>query len=232
MKKKIILLAMTCLAIMTASFGQVDESSERDANPEQHIFAIRDVWADHPVQVENIDPNTRIRSFAKAFCSMYQEYRPNEAMVDYLKKPGNYTLEEKHYLTEDEPRNGYIKCDMAWQFDYMTEMCYWRRPNGHQLVGVLMQVGHEGEQCDAVLLFYDFDPKTQLMSPDLAIYESVMTIVGKHTGNVFFNLPKEGKDIDVMTVYWSEIDDFVYDGFLLKWTGNSFVEAELELEEQ
>jgi len=230
MKKKIILLAMTCLAIMATSFGQVDESSERDANPEQCIFAIRDVWADRPIRVENIDPNARIWSFAKAFCSMYQEYRPNEAMTDYLKKPGNYSFEDKHYLTEDDPRHGYIKCDMAWQFDYMTEMCYWRRPNRHQLVGILMQVGHEGEKCDAVLLFYDFDPKTQLMSPDLAIYESVMAIVGKHTGDVFFSLPKEGKDIDVMTVYWSEIDDFVYDGFLLKWTGNSFVEAELELE--
>ena len=232
MKKKIILLAMTCLAIMTTTWGQVDASSERDINPEQYIFAIRDVWADHPIQVENIDPNAHIHSFAKAFCSMYQEYRPNEAMVDYLKMPGKYSYQEKHYLIEDEPRNGYIKCDMGGQFDYMTEMCYWRRPNGHQLVGVLMQLGHEGEQCDAVLLFYDFDPKTQLMSPDLAIYESVMAIVGKHTGNVFFSLPKEGKDIDVMTVYWSEIDDFVYDGFLLKWTRNSFVEAELEIEEQ
>ena len=230
MKKKIILLAMTCLAIMTTAWGQVDASSERDINPEQYIFAIRDVWADHSIQVENIDPNARIHSFAKAFCSMYQEYRPNEAMVDYLKMPGEYTYEEKYYLIEDDPSHGYIKCDMGGQFDYMTEMCYWRRPNGHQLVGVLMQVGHEGEQCDAVLLFYDFDPKTQMMSPDLAIYEFVIAIVGKHKGDAFFYLPKEGKDIDAMTVYWSEIDDFVYDGFRLKWTGNSFVEAELELE--
>ena len=232
MKKKIILLAMTCLTIMTASFGQVDKFSERDENSEQHIFAIRDVWADHPIRVESIDPNARIRSFAKAFCSMYQEYRPNEAMVDYLKKPGKYTVEEKHYLIEDDPRHGYIKCDMAWQFDYMTEMCYWRRPNGHQLVGILMQMGHEGERSDAELLFYDFDPKTQLMSPDIAIYQSVMDIISKHFGQLYITLPQEGKDIDVMTVYWTEIDDFVYDGFLLKWMGNSFVEAEIELEEQ
>ena len=223
---------MACLAIMTTSFGQIDESSERDLNPEEQIYKIRKVWADHPIRVENLDSQARIRSFAKAFCSMYQEYRPNEAMVDYLKMPGEYTYEEKYYLIEDDPSHGYIKCDKGGQFDYMTEMCYWRRPNGHLLVGVLMQVGHEGEQCDAVLLFYDFDPKTQLMSPDLAIYESVIAIVSKHNGDAFFSLPNEGKDIDVMTVYWSEIDDFVYDGFLLKWTGNSFVEAELELEEQ
>lgn len=226
MKKKIILLAMTCLAIMTTTWGQVDASSERDINPEQYIFAIRDVWADHPIQVENIDPNAHIHSFAKAFCSMYQEYRPNEAMTDYLKKPGKYTLEEKHYITEDDPRHGFIKCDMGWQFDYMTEICYWQRPNGHQLIGVLMQVGHEGEKCDAVLLFYDFDPKTQLMSPDIAIYQSVVGIVSKHIGNLFFRLPQEDKDIRVSAVYWTEIDDFVYDDFRLRWTGNVFVEEE------
>ena len=226
MKKKIILLAMTCLAIMTTSFGQVEASSERDLDPEQQIFEIRKVWADHPIRVENIDPNARIRSFAKAFCEMYQEYRPNEAMTDYLKKPGHYSLEEKHYLTEDDPRHGYIKCDMAWQFDYMTEMCYWRRPNGHQLVGVLMQVGHEGEKCDAVLLFYDFDPQTQLMSPDMDMYQSVMDIVGGHNGELFFRLPQEDKDIWASAVYWTEIDDFVYDNFWLRWTGNSFVEEE------
>ena len=217
---------MTCLAIMTTTWGQVDASSERDINPEQYIFAIRDVWADHPIQVENIDPNAHIHSFAKAFCSMYQEYRPNEAMTDYLKKPGKYTLEEKHYITEDDPRHGFIKCDMGWQFDYMTEICYWQRPNGHQLIGVLMQVGHEGEKCDAVLLFYDFDPKTQLMSPDIAIYQSVVGIVSKHIGNLFFRLPQEDKDIRVSAVYWTEIDDFVYDDFRLRWTGNVFVEEE------
>ena len=226
MKKKIILLAMTCLAIMATSFGQVDASSERDLDPEEQIYAIRKVWANQPIRVENIDPNARIRSFAKAFCGMYQEYRPNEAMTDYLKKPGNYSLEEKHYLTEDDPRHGFIKCDMGWQFDYMTEMCYWRRPNGHQLVGVLMQVGHEGEKCDAVLLFYDFDPQTQLMSPDTAIYQSVMDIVGRHHGDLSFRLHHEDKDIWASAVYWTEIDDFVYDNFWLRWTGNSFVEEE------
>lgn len=217
---------MTCLAIMTTAWGQVDASSEKDLDPEQQIFEIQKVWADHPIRVENLDPNARIWSFAKAFCGMYQEYRPNEAMTDYLRKPGQYTLEEKHYITEDDPRHGFIKCDMGWQFDYMTEMCYWQRPNGHQLVGILMQVGHEGEKCDAVLLFYDFDPQTQLMSPDTATYQSVMDIVGKHMGNLFFRLPQEDKDIWVSAVYWTEIDDFVYDDFRLRWTGNSFVEEE------
>ena len=230
MKNKVILLAMTCLAMITTAWGQVDASSDRDLNPEQYIFAIQKVWADNPIQVENIDPNARIRSFAKAFCSRYQDYRPNEAMTDYLKKPGEYSWEEKHYYTEDHPRNGYIKCDMGGQFDYMTEMCYWRRPNGHMLVGVLMQVGHEGEVCDAVLLFYDFDPKTQLMTPDTKIYNSCLTITSKHKGSRWFELPIEGKDISVTAVRWTPEDDFVFDEFMLKWNGNSFDEAKMDNE--
>lgn len=224
MKKKTYVLTMVCMAILTTTWGQVDESFDTDLNAEQHIYEIQKVWADHPIQVENIDPNARIWSFAKAFCGMYQDYRPNRAMIDYLKKPGSYSFEEKHYATEDDPRHGFIKCDMGYQFDYLTALCYWRRPNGHQLVGVLMQVGHEGEKFDAVLLFYDFDPQTQLMSPDRSIYESVMTIVGKHKGDLYYRLPQEGKDISASTVYWTETDDFVYDSFWLKWTGNGFVE--------
>ena len=207
---------MTCLAMITTAWGQVESYSDRDLEAEQYIFAIQKVWADNPIQVEKIDPNARIRSFAKAFCSRYQDYRPNEAMMDYLKKPGDYSWEEKHYYSEDLPRNGYIKCDMGGQFDYLTEMCYWRRPNEHQLVGVLMQIGHEGEACE--------------MSPDTTIHQSVMKIVNNHPGSLFFELPKEGKDIDVTAVRWTMEDDFVYDEFMLKWNGNSFDEAKIEIE--
>ena len=87
MKNKVILLAMTCLAMITTAWGQVESFSDRDLEAEQYIFAIQKVWTDNPIRVENIDPNTCIRSFAKAFCSRYQDYRPNEAMMDYLKNP-------------------------------------------------------------------------------------------------------------------------------------------------
>jgi hypothetical protein len=114
-------------------------------------------------------------------------------MMDYLKNPGEYSWEEKHYYSEDLPRNGYIK-------------------------------------CDALILFYDFDPKTQVMSPDTTIHQTVMKIVNNHPGSLFFELPKEGKDINVTAVRWTMEDDFVYDDFLLKWNGNSFDEAKIEIE--
>ena len=224
------LLAITSLAMITTAWGQVEALSEKDTIATQRILEIREIWSDNPIQVENDFPNALIRNFAKAFAGKYVQYRPNEAMMDYLKKPGDYSWEKKHYYSEDLPRNGYIKCDMGGQFDYLTEMCYWRRPNGHQLVGVLMQIGHEGEECDALILFYDFDPKTQVMSPDTTIHQTVMQIVNNHSGSLFFELPKEGKDIDVMAVRWTMEDDFIYDHFLLKWNGNSFDEAKIEKE--
>ena len=174
--------------------------------------------------VENLFPKAQIRNFAKAFCSQYQQYKPNVAMVDYLKKPGEYDWDEKYYYVEDDPRNGYIKSDLLGQFDFMTAMCYWRRANKHQLVGVLMQIGHEGERSDAVMLFYDYDPETQVMTPETEVYQTVVNIVKKHRGDMFVRLPQEGKDIEVSTVVWSEEDDFIFDDFLLHWTGDSFVE--------
>ena len=49
-------------------------------------------------------------------------------------------------------------------------------------------------------------------------------IIGKIKGNLTIYLPKEGKDIQVMTTtyYGPEVDDFKYKERLLKWTGNSF----------
>ena len=224
MKKNLFLLVLTCMVMANTAWGQVEELSEKDMYAEQYIYEIRDNWVNTPLQVENLFPKAQIRNFAKAFCSQYQQYKPNVAMVDYLKKPGEYDWDEKHYYVEDDPRNGYIKSDLLGQFDFMTAMCYWRRANKHQLVGVLMQIGHEGERSDAVMLFYDYDPETQVMTPDTEVYQTVVNIVKKHRGDMFVRLPQEGKDIEVSTVVWSEEDDFIFDDFLLHWTGDSFVE--------
>ena len=96
------------------------------------------------------------------------------------------------------------------------------------LVGVLLQTTNEGERSTAVLMFYDYDSETQLMTPDKKVYQTVTNLVAKHQGTAYFHLPQEGKDIIVTTAYWSETDDdSVYDDFLLKWKDNSFVESKI-----
>lgn len=221
MKKHFLLSAIACLTFVTAVWGQED-FQDKYLNAEQHLYEISNVWADNPIQVVDTFPNAKVRNFAKAFCAMYPKYRPNMAMSDYLKKPGFYTWEEKGYMTDDDPRNGYIACDMGGQFSYKTVVCYWRRPQGHLLVGVHMMIGHEGEKCDAVLLFYDYDPESNLMTPDTAVYQTVKDIMGKHEGSMYIKLPQEGKNIRVSAVRWTETDDFVFDEFELRWNGNSF----------
>lgn len=228
MKKNLLLFILACFAMASTAWGQVEELSEKDTIAVQRILEIREIWADNPIQVENDFPNARIRNFAKAFAGNYLQYRPNVAMMDYLKKPGEYDWSKRNYYVEDDPRNGFIKCDIIGQFDYKTELCYWRRPNGHLLVGVLLQTTNEGERSTAVLMFYDFDSETQLMTPDKKVYQTVTNLMAKHQGNAYFHLPQEGKDIIVTTAYWSETDDdFVYDDFLLKWKDNSFVEGKI-----
>ena len=73
-------------------------------------------------------------------------------------------------------------------------------------------------------MFYDYNPAKGTMTPDLAVTNTVNQIIGKIKGNLTIYLPKEGKDIQVMTTtyYGPEVDDFKYQERLLKWTGNSF----------
>ena len=217
-----------CYMLLTlGAWSQVEYEPAELENPEKEIFLIEKQWTQKTLTVENAFPKAMVRNFAKAFCQQYQGYIPNLALVDYLKKPGNYTLEEKHYQVDDAPRNGFIKADMAWQFDFMTEVCYWRRSNGHSLVGILMQMGHEGERADNALLFYDYNPTTRVMTPDLKVYQTAKNIIARHKGTPIMWLPKEGKNIDVECVQWigSDDEDFRYDMFQLEWTGNSFKES-------
>lgn len=205
-------------------WGQDNNESIDNDFPEKEVKTIERQWAGKSLQVIITGQKAGIHDFASAFCLQYPKYRPNACLTDYLKRPGDYSWEEKHYFVEDAPRNGFIKCDMGWQCDYTTEMCYWRRTNGHSLVGVLLQVGHEGEgsETDYALLFYDYDPSSRIMKPDMTIYRAVKELVRRHSGNLSFRLPNEEKDIRVVSVKWNAEDDFDFEEFFLKWTGNSF----------
>ena len=208
-----------------ASTAQEDEASSnivKDTNIDI-IRQIRAAWKTDTLLVENAFPKARIRNFAKAFCNSHPNYPPNAALTDYLRDIGHYSYEEKHYIIIDEPSSGYIKCDMGGQFDFLTCLCYWKRSGGHNLVAVLMQIANEGETCDSELLFYDFNPATSTMLPDLEVQQTVDALLKQHPGSQFIRLPEEGKDISVSVANWSEDEaDIIFDDFLLQWTGNTF----------
>ena len=220
------LLVAVLLLALTAR-GQNDDADADDYfHPEASLTGIAQQWQSHPLKVKVLYPKAQVRNLAMAFCRQFPQYKSNSCMADYLQHPGEVKWEERHYYVDEDVRHGYVKCDMGGQFDYMTNVCYWRRPNGHQLVGVLMQVGHEGERCSNLLLFYDYDPQTQLMTPDTTVFNAVQKVLRSHRESNFITLPKEGKDIEVTAVYWTEADDFVYDEYKLVWTNNGFREVE------
>ena len=83
---------------------------------------------------------------------------------------------------------------------------------------------------DSVLLFYDYNPSTRTMTPDMKVYQTVKDILAKHMGTPTFNLPKEGKDISVHYIEFIQTDenDFKWEQNTLKWGNDTFTEIEGE----
>ena len=227
--RKVRILSLLLLLVSTTAWGQEFDVLKYE-NPEATVKSIGKSWAKTPLKVAKT--GNMNRNFAKAFCSQYPKYAPNAAMLLYLKNTAKYDPNKDHYYVDDAPKNGYIKCDMMAQCDYMTEICYWKRQNGHSLVGVLLQVGHEGEgtKTDYAMLFYDYNPSTGTMTPDTKMYQTVKNIVAKHRGCANFTLPKEGKDIEVYYIYFTHTDeyDFIWEDCRLKWGNNTFKEIKEE----
>ncbi len=79
-----------------------------------------------------------------------------------------------------------------------------------------------GEQARYALLFYDYDPKTRMMTPDLTVWQQVNGFLQGLRGSCFIDMPLQGKDISVCAVYWDPEEDFIYTDYKLRWDGNGF----------
>ena len=219
MRRILIMFAASMLCVM-ASQAQTWDSLYDAAK------GIERSWKSKSLKVGNAYPQAKVHNFAYAFCSAYPQYKPCANLLKYLKNIAAYNPYKDEYSINDAPRNGFINSDMGYQVEVCLEVCYWKRTNGHSLVGVLIRVGHEAEDSPTYCLpmFYDYNPSKGIMTPDVAVANTVQQLGGKLKGNSDVFLPKEGKDIQVMTTtyYGPEVDDFKYKERLLKWTGNSF----------
>ncbi len=104
--------------------------------------------------------------------------------------------------------------------------CYWNRKNGHSLVGVFMENGSENSDSETAFMFYDYDPKTNVMTADKDVYKVVADVaLDKDFPSYALELPKKGKDI-VVNLY-SDNGEEGYDitEKLLKWNGDSFTQV-------
>ena len=212
-------------AVAAAPAVEQPESAEEEADElgPDGFEVIKADGMKTPVNVTPKGEKANIQDFAKAFCGLYPNYEPNQKMLKYLADPKAFDQETEVYTMHCNVPNGYISSTLWTEIDRHTTMCYWNRKNGHSLVGVYMNNGSENEVSDPAFLFYDYDPKTRVMTPDKEVYR----VVEKEALNKDFEafdlkLPEEGKDI-VVNLYSDNGDDgYDITEKTLKWTGHDF----------
>ena len=184
------------------------------------IGTIRKVWKVNAIDVDPGDQTPGIEQFALAFCKEYPQFPLNRVMRDYLIKG---TYDKSQYEIVNDPNHGYIHCMWEVQTTPVTDVCFWNRSNGNKLVAAYMEDTHEsGEWYERLVAFYDFDPATNMMTPEPALTEMIMNRVKKYDCYAV-TLPRVGKDINVVGyIIDKEEDSADSKEMLLKWNGMTF----------
>ena len=249
MDKWMVMMAIVCVALLTgcgksAKDGEsasgeskdngkavVKESAEVQSdtvsadveNMPEGIYSMASGLAETPITVSPKGAKANIQDFAQAFCSQYDRFEPNEKILKYFAAPKTYDEVAECYRVESDITNGYIRSLLLTEVVRETQMCYWNRKNGHSLVGVFMVNGSESGKSENVFMFYDYDPKTNIMTPDLNVYKVVEKVaLGKAFDEYFLELPQKGKDIVVNLYTDNGEDDNNVTEKTLKWTGDTF----------
>ena len=199
------------------------ESAGEDAASPEGLSAIVSNWQSAPITVSPKGNKANIEDFALAFCSKYDSYEPNKKMLKYFANPKAYNEDAEIYRGESDITNGYIRSFLLTEVGRLTQMCYWNRKNGHSLVGVFMVNGSENEKSENVFMFYDYDPKTNIMTPDMDVYKVVEKVaIDKAFDEYLLDLPQKGKDIVVNLYTDNGEDGSDVTEKTLKWTGDTF----------
>ena len=251
MKRKQLLMAMAAALIMLTACGDkqakqtqttnnqtdtivvieetiADDTAQLEKNTEQ-IVAIRNAWASKPLTVVACDGTTDLERCAVAFCKEYSIFTPNKVLYDYFKSPELIRKDEEklgfEYSVENQKEDGYILCRAAVQCSWDTDCRCWKRDNGHSLVAFWMADYYEDGGGEDLLVFYDFDPETDTMTPDLEINKKVENITSQYNGGCYVRLDDQAINCVLLDKEEEYLDSHYY---LIRWDGN---DISLEKEE-
>lgn len=106
--------------------------------------------------------------------------------------PGLESGEEDGASVSIDSKNGFAVCESG--DGHLSEFAYWRRKNGHFLVGMAVtwnDISWEGDEMKNLVHFYDFDPKAA--EPALKPEESLTRAINAfHDKDYFIHLPRSG----------------------------------------
>ena len=208
---------------VTESAEAQDDSESADTDEMIGLYDVTSNWKQTTINVSPKGAKANIQDFAQALCSQYDSFEPNEKILKYIAAPKSYDEHEELYRVESDITNGYIRSMLLTEVARETQMCYWNRKNGHSLVGVFMVNGSENEKSENVFMFYDYDPKTNIMTPDMDVYKVVEKVaIDKAFDDYLLELPREGKDIVVDLYTDNGEDGSDVTEKTLKWTGDTF----------
>ena len=96
-------------------------------------------------------------------------------------------------VVDVDSKNGFARCENT-EDGHLSEFAYWKRTNGHYLVGMAVtwnDVSWEGDEMKNLVHFYDFDPKAA--EPALKPEESVSRAISAFRDKDYFiHLPQSG----------------------------------------
>ena len=195
----------------------VTDNTPVEASGLQHI---RDTWQSQKFAVEPGDMSPGVMQFAFAFCQQYEGFAPNAALLAYLTEPRGYDPEQTGYVIDNKEANGFVSAHGMSQYGRLTDCCYWKCRDGHQLVAFWLYEGTESGD-DHLLLFYDYDRTYDLMTPRPALTRMVED-VASHSDNYAVHLPIQGKDLAIDLFTDSGDDSYETRTVRLKWNGDGF----------
>lgn len=206
--------------------AQVDSSKlseEADSVDEapvpEGIEGIQQVWRDKPISLDT--PKVDIQTMAKAFCEQYPGFEPNRVLRDHFDGQTKKTEEQDYYVNLEAP-SGYVSIETTTELPTGTTLCFWNRRKGHKLLAAWMECQEEGKKAEHLLVFYDYDPNTKVMTPEPTLSDE-LTRITKKFPDWSLRLPSVGKDIEIMAFSGQDsAENFKVTYYDWKWNGQSF----------
>ena len=220
------------------TIAKEDTEDALDINADDEPLSLSDLQKTlvrKTLQVPKSISDPKARDFAQVFCEKFEAFGANALLLKYLQNPKAFnpkatisvTLSTENAKIVDDRPNGFLKCEKFALFDNQDdesiEACRWMRKNGHSLVGVFMHSSNDAGANHHAYAFYDYDPATNLMTPDKDALGTLANIIEEYGGDdIVIRLPQKGKDLEIESIELRDGDVYNSAHFTLKWTGDKF----------
>lgn len=155
-------------------------------------------WQQKKIVVKNGGQAPNIMTLLSAFSKAWPAWSVQQVLKHGAKlKDGEQYEDPDDWRVLVDRRNGFA--DLASQTDIdQMETCVWKCKNGHRVFAVSLYEQHD--PVTNLLCWYDYDPKTQTLTPAQTPIQSFKEFPGS---SVSWSLPIKGTDFYIFEYYQS-----------------------------